>query len=71
MDMNKFVELMITDLTRDKLFLEEELTRTINTGSETITKIEAVKKLLNQLVINEITLKKFLSMVHNETSKKQ
>jgi len=67
MNTERLFNIIVTDLTADKLKLEEELERVINSNVETEDKIRTIKHLLTTLATTEMSLNKFISMVGNNT----
>lgn len=58
MNENRIFGILLTDLTSDKLKLEEELERLLNNNINTIKKVKLIKKLLSKINKNEMmTLK--------------
>jgi len=67
MNTERLFNIIVTDLTSDKLKLEQELERVINSDLETETKTKTIKYLLTTLATTELSLTKFVSMVENNT----
>ena len=67
MNTERLFNIIVTDLTSDKLKLEQELERVINSELETETKTKTIKCLLTTLATTELSLTKFVSMVENNT----
>ena len=55
----------MSDLTSEKMKLEEELEFAINSKDDIHTKVSNVKDLLNKIIINEASIIKFASMIPN------
>lgn len=64
MDFNKLVELVISDLTRDRLIIEQDLNQILNSDLKTTDKLCKLKELLRELSINQLSLNNFLSMTN-------
>ena len=69
MDTKRFIDLIISDMTTEKLQLETELERSVNLDVDTATKVFTVKKLLKDIAICELSLAKFMAMLNNEQQK--
>lgn len=69
MDTKRFIDLIISDITTEKLHLEAELERSVNLDTDTTTKVFTVKKLLKDIAICELSLAKFMTMLNNEQPK--
>ena len=63
MNTERLFNIIVTDLSADKLKLEEELERVINSSVETEDKIRTIKHLLANLATTELSLEKFITMV--------
>jgi len=69
MNTQRFIELVISDMTTEKLRLEAELERSVNLDIDTDSKVFTVKKLLKDIAICELSLSKFMAMLNNEQQK--
>lgn len=67
MNTERVFNIIVTNLTADKLKLEEEIERAVNSDIDTEIKISRIKNLLSNLVTTELSLTKFMSMVNNNT----
>ena len=67
MNTERLFNIIATDLTSDKLKLEHELERIINSDLEIGFKTKTIKDLLANIATIEISLNKFISMVGNNT----
>ena len=56
------------DLTTDKLKLEEQLEKTINSDMDIHVKTQSIKSLLSQIVTNETSMAKFSHMMNNDNN---
>jgi hypothetical protein len=65
MDMERLFKIVITDLTSERLKLEEALESTINSKMEIETKVKTIKDILAKITINEASITKFSSMITN------
>lgn len=63
--MERFFNIIMSDLTSEQMKLEEELEFAINSKNDIHTKVNTVKDLLNKLIINEASMVKFASMIPN------
>jgi prophage DNA circulation protein len=63
--MERFFNIIMSDLTSEKMKLEEELEFAINSKDDIHTKVSNVKDLLNKIIINEASIIKFASMIPN------
>jgi hypothetical protein len=66
METNRFMQIMVMELTSDILKAEEALEKTINSTELLDIKINNAKAQLNNLVLAENKLAKFNSMFRNE-----
>lgn len=57
---------MNNEFTNDRLKLDEELERTINSDIEIETKVTKIKDLLTKITINEASNVKFNSMINKQ-----
>lgn len=70
--MERFFNLVISDLTTEKLMLEEQLETIINSKIDVDLKLSKVKEILGKITINEASLTKFVSLLtNNEEEKKE
>jgi len=69
MNTQRFIELVISDMTTEKLRLETELERSVNLDIDTDNKVFTIKKLLKDIAICELSLGKFMTMLNNEQTK--
>jgi len=58
-------------LALEKMKLEEDLERTINTDMEINIKIETVKNFISKLAITELSIAKFTGMLNVNNNNKQ
>lgn len=65
MDMERLFKIVITDLTSERLKLEESLESAINSKMEIETKVKTIKDILAKITINEASITKFSSMITN------
>ena len=68
MNTERLFNIIVTDFTSDKLKLEHELERVINSDLETEIKTKTIKNILTNLATIEISLTKFVSMIDNNTN---
>jgi hypothetical protein len=66
METNRFMQIMVMELTSDILKAEDALEKTINSDEPLDTKIITAKHQLNNLLIAENKLAKFNSMFRKE-----
>ena len=59
------------ELSSDKLKIEQELERIINSDMEISVKIKKIKYLLAKLVIAESSISKFANMLNNENNEEK
>ena len=59
--------MVATQLALDALMLEGNLETAINANQDAATKIDAVKKTLKELVINEMMITKFRTLITKTT----
>lgn len=71
-DMNseRFIRIILTDLSTDLMKTEEELERVINSVMDTDEKICLVKQLLEKISLIELSITKFNSMISNNNNNK-
>lgn len=63
MDTNRLINIILSDLSLDNLKLQENLERAINDNEEVSKKVFKVKDILKSLVINDLMIAKFQSLV--------
>jgi hypothetical protein len=64
MDTNRLVNIVLTNLSLENLKLQEELERIINSNTEeTQSKVYKITTILEKIVLNEMSLTKFQSMI--------
>jgi hypothetical protein len=66
METNRFMQIMVMELTSDILKAEEALEKTINSSDSLSTKIEKSKFQIGNLLLAESKLEKFNSMFRSE-----
>lgn len=66
MNIDRFCDIMNNEFTNDRLKLDEELERTINSDIEIETKVTKIKDLLTKITINEASNVKFNSMINKQ-----
>jgi hypothetical protein len=66
METNRFMQIMVMELTSDILKAEEALEKTINSSDSLNTKVEKAKFQIGNLLLAESKLEKFNSMFRNE-----
>jgi hypothetical protein len=71
MNTERIFNIIITDLTTNLLILENELERTINSDSDTNSKLMDIKRLLREISLTEFSMTKFRSMVTNNNNNNQ
>lgn len=72
--MNRIVELILTDLSNEKLKAETELERIINRDMDIDEKLKQTKILLSKLTLAEMSISKFTSLLNannNNQNKEQ
>jgi hypothetical protein len=71
MNTERIFNIIITDLTTNLLILENELERTINSDTDTNSKLMDIKRLLREISLTEFSMTKFRSMVTNNNNNNQ
>jgi len=67
----RIFNIILSELTSEKLTYEEELERVINSNNDTEYKVSNIKKLIELLTFKEATIAKFLGMVENNNEEKK
>ena len=70
MNSERFIRIILTDLSTDLMKAEEELERVINSVMDTDEKICLVKQLLEKISLIELSITKFNSMISNNNNNK-
>jgi hypothetical protein len=70
MNSERFIRIILTDLSTDLMKTEEELERVINSVMDTDEKICLVKQLLEKISLIELSIAKFNSMISNNNNNK-
>lgn len=70
MNSERFIRIILTDLSSDLMKAEEELERVINSATDTNDKICLVKQLLEKISLIELSINKFNSMISNNNNNK-
>jgi hypothetical protein len=70
MNTERIFKIVMTDLTCERLKLEEDLERVINSTLETEFKTQQIKSILNRIVIVDASLAHFSSMMNNNNTNK-
>jgi len=68
MNTERMFKIIVMELSSDKLKIEQELERIINSDMEISVKIKKIKYLLAKLVIAESSISKFANMLNNENN---
>lgn len=68
---NRIIGILLTDLASDKLKLEEELERLLNSDVNVGKKVKLIKKLLINIVQNETSTLKLKSYITEPVNKKK
>jgi hypothetical protein len=63
MDTNRTINMVVMQLALDALKLEESVETAINTAEESSIKINRVKTALREMVINEMMITKFQTLI--------
>jgi len=63
MDTTRLINIILSDLSLENLKLQEKLERSINSNNEIEKKILDTKSILEALVLNELMITKFQSLV--------
>lgn len=63
MDTTRLINIILSDLSLENLKLQEKLERSINSNKEIEKKILDTKSILEALVLNELMITKFQSLV--------
>jgi hypothetical protein len=71
MNSERVFNIILADLALEKMKLEEDLERTINTDMEINIKIETVKNFISKLAITELSIAKFTGMLNVNNNNKQ
>jgi hypothetical protein len=69
MDTNRFINIILSELSLENMKQEEKLEKAINENKDISEKIFKVKECLNKLVTNELMIHKFKSLVENSNKK--
>jgi hypothetical protein len=67
MSTERLFKIILTDLGCDRLKLEEELERIINSDLETNDKVEQVKSIISRISIVDASLSQLMSMMNYNT----
>jgi hypothetical protein len=70
MNTERIFKIVMTDLTCERLKLEEDLERVINSTLETEFKTQQIKSILNRIIIVDASLAHFSSMMNNNNTNK-
>jgi hypothetical protein len=65
MEMDRLFKIIMSDLTSERMKMEEELEFVINSREDIHTKVSTIKKVLERITINEASMMKFASMIPN------
>lgn len=65
MEIDRLFKIIMSDLTSERMKLEEELEFAINSRENIHTKVSMIKNLLEKITINEASMMKFASMIPN------
>jgi len=71
MNTERMFKIIVMELSSDKLKIEQELERIINSDMEISVKIKKIKYLLAKLVIAESSISKFANMLNNENNEEK
>lgn len=63
--MDRLFKIIMSDLTSERMKMEEELEFVINSREDIHTKVSTIKKVLERITINEASMMKFASMIPN------
>lgn len=63
--MDRLFKIIMSDLTSERMKMEEELEFVINSREDIHTKVNTIKKVLERITINEASMMKFASMIPN------
>jgi hypothetical protein len=63
MDINRFINVVMSDLSLENLKLQDNLEVQINSQEQIETKVLRIKTLLEKIVINDLMISKFKSLV--------
>jgi len=69
MDTNRLFKIILTELSLDRLKLDEELERLVNSNDETLLKISRIKHLLREMSLIDLSIVTFTSMTNNDNNK--
>lgn len=70
MNTERIFKIVMTDLSGERLKLEEDLERVINSDSESEFKTQQIKSIVNRIVIVDASLAQFSSMMNNNNTNK-
>jgi hypothetical protein len=71
MNSERVFNIILADLALEKMKLEEDLERTINTDMDINIKVEKVKNFINKLSMTELSIVKFTGMLNVNNNNKQ
>jgi len=71
MNTERMFKIIVMELSSDKLKIEQELERIINSDMEISVKTKKIKYLLAKLVIAESSISKFANMLNNENNEEK
>ena len=63
--MDRLFKIIMSDMTSERMKMEEELEFVINSREDIHTKVSTIKKVLERITINEASMMKFASMIPN------
>jgi len=70
MNTERIFKIVMTDLSGERLKLEEDLERVINSNSESEFKTQQIKSIVSRIVIVDASLAQFSSMMNNNNTNK-
>jgi hypothetical protein len=71
MNTERIFRMVMTDLTLERLKLEEDLERTVNSDLESDFKLQQIKSMVSRIAIVDASLAQFSSMMNNNTTKNE
>jgi cell fate (sporulation/competence/biofilm development) regulator YmcA (YheA/YmcA/DUF963 family) len=71
MALQRFMNLIIAELSTENLKIQERLENTINSNKDVYEKVSETKQLLNELSLNELSIVKIQAIANSENNNQQ
>jgi hypothetical protein len=71
MNTERLFKIVMTDLSCERLKLEEDLERIVNSDTESDFKLQQIKSIVSRIAIVDASLAQFSSMINNNTIKNE